>query len=236
MQSSHMGLPECQPPLTPDDDTGRLPNRHVSLSQGPVQSPFESGADRRRHSGFHAVGDEHDVSDLLRWRPVRAFPIGTGDRRARHTALPAIRQSASIRACCRRQPSLRVRDGGGLGRSHRMGPRRVAGNPNFAGTKINNRTGRHGHFRATGGLPSLTAALVIATGILGAALGPYVLNILRIKNWAARGLALGTASHGIGTARAVQVNEVAGAFSGLAMGLNALATAVLLPIVWRWLF
>jgi len=82
----------------------------------------------------------------------------------------------------------------------------------------------------------LTAALVIATGILGAALGPYVLNILRIKNWAARGLALGTASHGIGTARAVQVNEVAGAFSGLAMGLNALATAVLLPIVWRWLF
>lgn len=82
----------------------------------------------------------------------------------------------------------------------------------------------------------MTAALVIATGILGAALGPYVLNILRIKNWAARGLALGTASHGIGTARAVQVNEVAGAFSGLAMGLNALATAVLLPIVWRWLF
>jgi len=82
----------------------------------------------------------------------------------------------------------------------------------------------------------LTAALVIATGILGAALGPYVLNILRIKNWAARGLAIGTASHGIGTARAVQVNEVAGAFSGLAMGLNALATAVLLPIVWRWLF
>ena len=87
-----------------------------------------------------------------------------------------------------------------------------------------------------GGLPSLTAALVIATGILGAALGPYVLNILRIKNWAARGLALGTASHGIGTARAVQVNAVAGAFSGLAMGLNALATAVLLPIVWRWFF
>jgi putative effector of murein hydrolase len=51
-----------------------------------------------------------------------------------------------------------------------------------------------------------------------------------------RGLAIGTASHGIGTARAFQVNEVAGAFSGLAMGLNALATAVLLPVIWRLMF
>jgi predicted murein hydrolase (TIGR00659 family) len=84
-----------------------------------------------------------------------------------------------------------------------------------------------------GGLPSLTAVLVISTGILGAILGPYVLNLLRIDNMAARGLAIGTAGHGIGTARAIQVNEVAGAFSGLAMGLNALATAVLLPLVWR---
>jgi predicted murein hydrolase (TIGR00659 family) len=83
-----------------------------------------------------------------------------------------------------------------------------------------------------GGLPSLTAVLVIATGILGAMLGPLLLNALGIKNWAARGLAMGTASHGIGTARALQVNEVAGAFSGLAMGLNALATALLLPIAW----
>lgn len=87
-----------------------------------------------------------------------------------------------------------------------------------------------------GGLPSLTAALVIATGILGASLGPYVLNLLRVKDWAARGLAIGTASHGIGTARAAQVNEVAGAFSGLAMGLNALATAFLLPLIWGWFF
>lgn len=83
-----------------------------------------------------------------------------------------------------------------------------------------------------GGLPSLTAVLVIATGILGATLGPIVLNLLGIKNWEARGLAMGTASHGIGTARALQVNAVAGAFAGLAMGLNALATAVLLPMLW----
>lgn len=84
-----------------------------------------------------------------------------------------------------------------------------------------------------GGLPSLTAVLVILTGILGAALGPVLLNMLRIRDWKARGLAIGTASHGIGTARALNINEVAGAFAGLAMGLNALATAVLIPALWQ---
>lgn len=87
-----------------------------------------------------------------------------------------------------------------------------------------------------GGLPSLTAVMVILTGIFGAMLGPPLLNILRIHDWSARGLAIGTASHGIGTARALQVNEVAGAFAGLAMGLNALATSILLPLLWRILF
>lgn len=85
-----------------------------------------------------------------------------------------------------------------------------------------------------GGLPSLTAALVILTGITGAMLGPVLLDLLRISDWRARGLAIGTAAHGIGTARALQVNEVAGAFAGLAMGLNALATALLLPLLWRF--
>lgn len=87
-----------------------------------------------------------------------------------------------------------------------------------------------------GGLPSLTAVLVILTGILGAMVGPYVLRLVRVKDWAAHGLAIGTASHGIGTARALQVSEVAGAFSGLAMGLNALATAILLPLIWKLIF
>ncbi|WP_417415981.1 LrgB family protein [Hoeflea sp.] len=87
-----------------------------------------------------------------------------------------------------------------------------------------------------GGLPSLTAVLVILTGILGAVLGPPLLTLIGVKDWRARGLALGTASHGIGTARALQVNELAGAFSGLAMGLNALTTAILLPILWRLFF
>lgn len=82
-----------------------------------------------------------------------------------------------------------------------------------------------------GGLPSLTAVLVILTGITGGVLGPLVLNLVRIKDWRARGLAMGVAAHGIGTSRALQVNAVAGAFAGLAMGLNGLATALLLPII-----
>ncbi len=87
-----------------------------------------------------------------------------------------------------------------------------------------------------GGLPSLTAVLVILTGITGAMLGPVVLKVLRVRDWSAWGMALGTASHGIGTARALQVNDLAGAFSGLAMGLNALATTILLPLLWQLLY
>ena len=83
-----------------------------------------------------------------------------------------------------------------------------------------------------GGLPSLTAVVVILSGIVGAALGPVVLDLARVRDWRARGLAIGTAAHGIGTARALSVNATAGAFSGLAMGLNALATALLLPLLW----
>ena len=83
-----------------------------------------------------------------------------------------------------------------------------------------------------GGLPSLTAAVVICSGIVGAALGPATLNLARVRDWRARGLAIGTAAHGIGTARALQAHPVAGAFSGLAMALNALLTALLLPLFW----
>lgn len=84
-----------------------------------------------------------------------------------------------------------------------------------------------------GGLPTLTAPVVILTGITGAMTATTLLRLLRIKDWRAGGLAIGLASHGIGTARAFQVNEVAGAFSGLAMGLNALATAILVPLLYR---
>ncbi|MCC6128738.1 MAG: LrgB family protein, partial [Acidobacteria bacterium] len=86
-----------------------------------------------------------------------------------------------------------------------------------------------------GGIPSLTAVLVILTGILGALLGPPLLSFLRISEDEAKGFALGVASHGIGTARAFQISGVAGAFSGLAIGLNGILTAVLIPVFARLL-
>jgi predicted murein hydrolase (TIGR00659 family) len=84
-----------------------------------------------------------------------------------------------------------------------------------------------------GGVPSLTAVLVILTGVIGAVLAPGLLRLLRVKDDAAQGFAIGVAAHGIGTARAFQLGETAGAFAGLAMGLNALATALLVPLLVR---
>ena len=87
-----------------------------------------------------------------------------------------------------------------------------------------------------GGLPSLSAALVVLTGVLGAVIGTAVLAIVRVRDDRARGMALGVSSHGIGTARAFQVSDVAGAFSALAMGLMALVSAFALPFLLRWVF
>lgn len=82
-----------------------------------------------------------------------------------------------------------------------------------------------------GGIPSLTAALVIATGIIGAVMVTPLMNALGIRDFAARGFAVGLASHGIGTARAFTVSSVAGTFAGIAMGLNAIVTAILVPLL-----
>ncbi len=86
-----------------------------------------------------------------------------------------------------------------------------------------------------GGAPTLTAVLVILTGITGAVVATPLLNALRIRDWRARGLSVGIASHGIGTARAFQVDPTAGAFAGLGMALNAVATAFLAPAI-LWFF
>jgi predicted murein hydrolase (TIGR00659 family) len=87
-----------------------------------------------------------------------------------------------------------------------------------------------------GGIPSLAAALVILTGLLGAVAGPALLRRLRVADPAAAGFALGVASHGLGTARAFEMGETAGAFAGLGMGLNAVATSLLVPLLARLLF
>lgn len=84
-----------------------------------------------------------------------------------------------------------------------------------------------------GGAPTLTASLVLMTGIFGAIIATPLLNALRVRDWRARGFAVGVAAHGIGTARAFQVNETAGAFSGIGMGLNAVLTAIIAPFALR---
>ena len=82
-----------------------------------------------------------------------------------------------------------------------------------------------------GGTPALTAVLVIATGVLGAVMVTPLMNLIGIRDYAARGFAVGIAAHGIGTARALQVNETAGAYAALGMGLNGLVTAFLVPLL-----
>jgi predicted murein hydrolase (TIGR00659 family) len=78
--------------------------------------------------------------------------------------------------------------------------------------------------------PSLTAVSVILTGIMGAIVVTPLMNRAGITDFRARGFAAGLAAHGIGTARAFQVDEIAGVFSGIAMSLNALVTSLLVPL------
>lgn len=89
---------------------------------------------------------------------------------------------------------------------------------------------------ALGGIPPLVAVFTIGIGIVGAVLGPTVLNLLRVRDRRARGLAVGAVSHGVGASRMLREDETEGAFAGLAMGLTALATSLLVPLLALVLF
>jgi predicted murein hydrolase (TIGR00659 family) len=78
--------------------------------------------------------------------------------------------------------------------------------------------------------PSLTAVATVLTGIMGAIVVTPLMNRIGITDFRARGFAVGLAAHGIGTARAFQVDAVAGVFAGIAMSLNALVTSLLVPL------
>lgn len=80
-----------------------------------------------------------------------------------------------------------------------------------------------------GGLPALAMVATVGTGIAGAIIAAPLFNLMKVRDPAARGFAIGVAAHGIGAARAFQTSEVAGAFAGMAMALNGLLTALLLP-------
>ena len=80
------------------------------------------------------------------------------------------------------------------------------------------------------GDPALAAAVVVLTGICGAIIVTPMMNAMRIRDYSARGFAVGLTSHGIGTARAYSVDPVAGLFSGIAMGLNAVLTSLIVHL------
>ena len=87
----------------------------------------------------------------------------------------------------------------------------------------------------TGGIPSLTAVIVVAVGIFGSMAGPFILKKLGVENRIAKGLALGASAHGIGTSVAIQIGAIEGAISGLAIGIMGIMTAILVPLVQAFL-
>ncbi|MDY3003703.1 MAG: LrgB family protein [Christensenella hongkongensis] len=82
-----------------------------------------------------------------------------------------------------------------------------------------------------GGEPSITVAAVIITGIIGAILAPVMIKLFRVKNPIAAGVAIGTSSHALGTAKAIEIGEVEGAMSGLAIGISGILTVLFALII-----
>jgi putative effector of murein hydrolase len=83
------------------------------------------------------------------------------------------------------------------------------------------------------GIPALAALFAVLTGMVGALSAKYLFDALGVRDWAVRGFALGTAAHGIGAARALQVHPDAGAYAGMALGLQVLLAALLMPLAAR---
>lgn len=86
-----------------------------------------------------------------------------------------------------------------------------------------------------GGVPALAAVFAVLTGMVGAVSAKLLFDRLGVRDWSVRGFAIGTAAHGLGTARALQVHPDAGAYAGIALGVQVLLAAVLMPLVFRFL-
>ncbi len=82
-----------------------------------------------------------------------------------------------------------------------------------------------------GGVPSITVAMIVLTGIFGAVAGPAFCRLFGITDPVAVGLSMGTASHALGTTRAMELGETQGAMSGLSIGLAGLITVFLAPLL-----
>ncbi|ALS22478.1 MULTISPECIES: LrgB family protein [Paenibacillus] len=88
--------------------------------------------------------------------------------------------------------------------------------------------------RQAGGIPELTAAMTVLTGLIGSLLGPALLRLAGVREDISLGTAIGTAAHGIGTARMIRDSELAGSISGFAMGVTAIITSVLFVPIYIW--
>jgi putative effector of murein hydrolase len=86
-----------------------------------------------------------------------------------------------------------------------------------------------------GGVPALAAVFAVITGVIGAMSARALFGVMKLGDWSVRGFALGTTSHGIGAARALQVHADAGAYAGVALGLQVLLATLLLPFLARWI-
>lgn len=87
-----------------------------------------------------------------------------------------------------------------------------------------------------GGIPALTVAATVVTGIVGNVLWPYISKLFKIENDVASGISLGTSAHALGTAKAMEIGEVEGGMASLAIGVAGLVTVLLAPILAKLLF
>ncbi|MEE8717241.1 MAG: LrgB family protein [Coriobacteriales bacterium] len=78
-----------------------------------------------------------------------------------------------------------------------------------------------------GGITSITVAVVIASGIMGSILAPTLIRLFRVKSPIAAGVAIGTCSHAVGTTKAMEIGELEGAMSGIAIGVSGLLTMII---------
>ena len=85
-----------------------------------------------------------------------------------------------------------------------------------------------------GGIPSITVVAIIVTGILGSIIGPFLNKVLKIDDKVAMGIAMGNASHAVGTARAMEIGETEGAMSSLTIAIAGIITVLLVPFIWNF--
>lgn len=87
--------------------------------------------------------------------------------------------------------------------------------------------------KSIGGIPSLTAAVVVCVGLLGAILGFKVMQLMKVNSPIAQGLSIGTAAHAVGTSTAMEVSKKYGAYASLGLTLNGILTSILTPTILR---